>query len=90
MILELIKILLISLFGLNNGPKYDLRKKEKVSFSDSIEMWLLGHGHIIIPLLIMLLVLLIIALVATFVAHVGANVTMVESGNWYNHMQDVV
>lgn len=64
--------------------------ESEFKFMESLEMWLLQHGHIIIPLLIILLVLLIIALVATFVAHGGSNVTMVESGNWYNHMQDVI
>ena len=64
--------------------------KSEFKFMESMEMWLLNHGHIIIPLLIILLVLLIVALIATFVAHGGSNVTMVESGNWYNHMQDVI
>ena len=48
------------------------------------------YSPYIIVALIVILVLLIIALVFA-VAHAGgANITMVESGNWYNHLQDVI
>ena len=67
-----------------------LHKQEQSSLLESVEMWALKHAHIILPLLIILLILLIVALVATMVAHGGANVTMVESGTYYNHLQDVI
>ena len=67
-----------------------LSKVNKVSYREKMEDWVLNHAHIILPLAIILLILLIVALVATFVATSGANVTMVESGNWYNHLQDVI
>ena len=67
-----------------------LHKQQESSLSESVEMWALKYAHIILPLLILLLILLIVALVATMAAHGGANVTMVESGNYYNHLQDVI
>ena len=66
------------------------QEKSEFNFMESVEMWALKYAHIILPLLILLLILLIVALIATFVAHGGSNVTMVESGNWYNHLQDVI
>ena len=89
MIRDLIKILLISLFGLDNdSPKYDLHKKEEVSFLDSVGKWALQHAHIILPLLIIILLLLIGAVIGIIVS--GGNITIVESGNYYNHFQDVI
>jgi hypothetical protein len=69
-----------------------LAKEEESEFKfiESLEDWALRNAHILLPLAIILLILLIVALVATIVVHGGANVTMVESGNWYNHLQDVI
>ena len=67
-----------------------LQKQEESNFSDFIESWAFRNAHILLPLAIILLILLLVALVATFVVTSGANVTMVESGNWYNHLQDVI
>lgn len=88
MILELIKILLISLFGTGNAPKYDLRKKEKVSFLDSIEDWALSNAHILLPLAIIILLLLIGAVIGVMVS--SGNMTMTESNAYYYHLQDVI
>lgn len=88
MIRELIQILVILLFGMDNGPKHDLRKKEKVSFLDSVGKWALQHAHIILPLLIIILLLLIGAVIGIIIS--GGNITCVESGNYYYHLQDVV
>ena len=69
-----------------------LAKEEESEFKfiESLEDWALRNAHILLPLAIILLILLFVALVATFVVTSGANVTMVESGNWYNHLQDVI
>ena len=69
-----------------------LAKEEESEFKfiESLEDWALRNAHILLPLAIILLILLLIALVATIVVTSGANVTMVESGNWYNHLQDVI
>ena len=67
-----------------------LEKQEEFNIMKAIEGWALRNAHILLPLAIILLILLIVALVATIVVHGGANVTMVESGNWYNHLQDVI
>ena len=88
MIRELIQILVILLFGMDNGPKHDLRKKEKVSFLDSVGKWVLQRAHIILPLLIIILLLLTGAVIGIIVS--GGNITCVESGNYYYHLQDVV
>ena len=67
-----------------------LDKRSETTFLDGVDMWALRYAHILLPLAIILLILLIVALVATMVAHGGANVTMVESGNYYYHLQDVI
>ena len=44
-------------------------------------------------ILLILMIVLLILIIATIVAIVhmgGGNVTMVESGNYYNHFQDVI
>ena len=67
-----------------------LSKVNKVSHRERMEAWLNRHAPYILFLLIILLIVLIIALVMSIVAHGGANVTVVESGNYYNHFQDVI
>ena len=88
MILELINILLISLFGTGNAPKYDLRKKEEVSFLDSIGNWALSYSHILLPLAIIILLVLIGAVIGVMVS--SGNMTMTESNTYYYHLQDVI
>ena len=62
--------------------------KEQSSFMDRIGEWALNHAHILLPLAIIILLLLIGALIGVVLS--GGNVTVVESGNYYNHMKDVV
>lgn len=58
-----------------------LQKKEEFNF----EVWLLNHAHIFLPLAIIILIALIIALI-----YAMTGVAAVESGNYYNHLQDVI
>ena len=58
-----------------------LQKKEEFNF----EVWLLNHAHIFLPLAIIILIALIIALI-----YAMTGVAAVESGNYYNHFQDVI
>jgi len=51
---------------------------------------LIRYSPYIVLALIIILILLIIMLVFAVAQAGGANMTMVESGNWYNHMQDVI
>lgn len=88
MIFELIKILLISLFGVDNAPKNDLRRKKKVSFSESLGDWALSNAHILLPLAIIVLLLLIGAVIGVMLS--GGNMTMTESNNYYYHLKDVI
>ena len=67
-----------------------LQKQDDISYKMRMEAWLERHAPYILFLLIILLIVLIIALVMSIVAHGGANVTVVESGNYYNHFQDVI
>ena len=58
-----------------------LQKKEEFN----LEVWLLNHAHIFLPLAIIILIALIIALI-----YAMTGVAAVESGNYYNHLQDVI
>ena len=48
------------------------------------------YSPYILILLIIILMLLIIAVIVAFAQMGGANMTMVESGNYYYHLQDVI
>ena len=66
-----------------------LAKQEETS--DSLEFigdWALQHAHILLPLAIIILLLLIGCIIGVMVS--GGNMTVVESGNYYNHFQDVI
>ena len=65
-----------------------LHKEQSISFMDRIGEWALNHAHILLPLAIIILLLLIGALIGVVLS--GGNVTVVESGNYYNHMKDIV
>jgi len=54
------------------------------------EAFLERYAPYILLILIIVLCVLIIALIVAMVSHGNANVTMVESGNYYNHLQDVI
>lgn len=75
-----------------SSPKR-LCKAEEVSIMDLIEIFLNRYAYILLPILIMLLLFLIIALAVAVIditsAH-NTSVVMVESGNYYNHLNDVI
>lgn len=62
-----------------------LAKVEEKGMMDKIEEFALNHANIILPLCIVLLVVLFILLCYALVG-----VSAVESGNTYNHFQDVI
>ena len=51
----------------------------------SMETWIISHANIFLPICFILLFILIACL---FMAMTG--VSAVESGNYYNHLQDVI
>ena len=68
-----------------------LHKAEEVSIMDKIESFLNRYAYILLPILIIVLLFLIIALIVAFIGMTSAhNVSMVESGNYYNHLKDVI
>ena len=66
-----------------------LNKVEEKPMS-KIEQFLLGHANIILPILMIVLLLLIIGVIWSIATMGGGNMTMVESGNYYYHLQDVI
>lgn len=75
--LEFLMMLFVMLFGVNNKPKTDLRKKQSSKFNSFIQ-----RNFFIIMLLCF------ICFIITCFAVVGAS--GVESGNYYYHLQDVI
>lgn len=75
-------------FLMNNNP-IRLEKREDNSMS-KLDKWLWEHANIILPLLAIVLILLIVGLVLSIAHMGGGNVTMVESGQYYNHLQDII
>ena len=67
-----------------------LHKQDTTSHKVMFEAFLQRYAPYILLLLIIILCILIIALIVAMATHGGANVTMVESGNYYNHLQDVI
>lgn len=68
-----------------------LQKAEEVSVMDKIESFMCRYAYILLPIFIMVLLFLIIALAVVFIDITSAhNVVMVESGNYYNHLKDVI
>lgn len=89
MIRQLIQMLLVLLFGMNNGPKHDLRKKptmedNKRRVKTYLKNYFMRYGWIFITLLIILGLILFAFICFKFV---GASV---ESGNYYYHLKGVV
>lgn len=68
-----------------------LQKNEEMSVMAKIEIFLNRHVNILLPILIIVLLFLIIALVIAVIDISSAhNVVMLESGNYYNHLKDVI
>jgi len=64
------------------------RLAKKKTTSEKMEDYVLSHAHIILPLAIIILLLLIGAVIGVVIS--GGNITVVESGNYYNHFKDVI
>jgi len=75
----------------NNNNPARLGKGEAIS-ENTFESWLLSHAHIILPLLIILLIIMIIGvvIVACDISSASSTPAMVESGNYYYHLKDVI
>lgn len=68
-----------------------LQKTEEMSIKAAFESFLIRHANVLLPILIIVLLFLIIALAVAVVDVTSAhNIVMVESGNYYNHLQDVI
>jgi hypothetical protein len=76
--------LLFLLFGQSNCPKHDLRKRESVD-TGKINRFIQRNWPIIAFIVVSLC--FIVFIIACF-AIVGASAT--DSGNLYNHLQDVI
>ena len=63
-----------------------LSKQEDTTWEDTLQR----YSPYILIICMIILVILIIATIIAFVNMTGGNVTMVESGNYYNHFQDVI
>lgn len=82
MIKELIQMLLISL-GFNKNPKYDLHKPK--TFPEKVNKWIQKYFFVIAFIAIIICLIVFIIVCFTVVGASG-----VESGNYYNHIKDVV
>lgn len=62
-----------------------VRLNKKESKRIDVEAWILNHAYIFLPLTLILLFSFIIALIFAI-----TGVAAVESGVYYNHLQDVI
>lgn len=67
-----------------------VRLSKQMTLQERMEAWLNRHAPTILFILIVILMILIMCLIGALIANGGANTTMVESGNYYNHFQDVI
>ncbi len=73
-----------------SSPK-SLHKVEEVSVMAKFELFLLQHTRILLPILLIILLFLIIALAVAVIDICSAhNLMVVESGNYYNHLKDII
>ena len=73
---------------MNNTPARLYKKNEDKNMK--IGEWLLAHANIILPILIIVLIILIIGLCLSIMSMGGTNMTMMDSGNYYYHLKDVI
>ena len=60
-------------------------------FYNSLEAWLQRHAILILTICIIVLFVLVFALIGIVFGMIGGHVpSMTESGNLYNHLQDVI
>ena len=58
---------------------------------NSLEAWLQRHAILILTICIIVLFVLVFALIGVVFGMIGGHVpSMTESGNLYNHLQDVI
>ena len=85
MILQLLQLLLVSLFG-TRGPVNDLHKKPtKQDRLRNLNSILGRYSYIFMALFLIAVFIVFLWCCITFVGASG-----VESGNYYNHMTDVI
>ena len=90
MIRQLIQMLIVLLFGVNNGPKHDLRKKptiddNKKRVRNYLKNYFNRYKWIFISIGIVLAFIVFV-----LVCFIMIGTSAVESGNMYNHFQDVI
>ena len=57
----------------------------------NLDAWLQSHAILILPICIIVLFVLVFALIGVVFGMIGGHVpSMTESGNLYNHLQDVI
>ena len=86
MILQLLQLLLVSLFGTNNnGPVNDLRKKPtKEDHLLNLNGMIGRYSHILLALFLIAVFIVFFWVCFTYVN------SGVESGVYYNHISDVI
>lgn len=86
MILQLLQALFVSLFGINNRPVHDLRKKPtREDHLRTLNCVLQKYSYIFIAIFLIAIFIVFTWACFTFVGASG-----VESGNYYNHLSDVI
>ncbi|MBR5796095.1 MAG: hypothetical protein IKY26_08100 [Erysipelotrichaceae bacterium] len=86
MILQLLQVLFVSLFGTNNRPVNDLRKKPtREDHLKTINCIIERYWYIFVALFLIAVFIVFFWACFTFVGASG-----VESGNYYNHLTDVI
>ena len=57
----------------------------------NLDAWLQSHAILILTICMIVLFVLVIALIGAVFGMIGGHVpSMIESGNLYNHLQDVI
>ena len=60
-------------------------------FYNSLEAWLDRHAILLLTIAVIILFVLVLALIGVVFGMIGGHVpSMTESGNLYNHLQDVI
>jgi len=73
-------------FHMSKPARLTKQPESEFKFMESIEGWVLGHAHILLPLLLIILLLLIGAVIGVIVS--SGNVTCTDSNLYYYHLED--
>lgn len=74
-----------------SSPARLQKKAEDMSLMAQIEIFLNRHVSFLLPILLIVLLFLVIALVLAVIDISSAHtIVMVESGNYYNHLHDII